>query len=946
MDHLSDDSVVEFLTGNPDAELTSRVERHIDTCDGCRRLVSEMARMTQLESFVCEAPEPTESLLADTAELADHLHAGDTIGRYIVLGKLGAGALGVVVVAHDPQLDRKVALKLVKSSVWRRAPAEARELMRGEAIAMARLSHPNVVAVYDMGTFRDQLFVAMELIDGSNLSEWLRREERSLRDRLAAVLAAGRGLAAAHAAGLVHRDVKPDNVLVSSGGRTVIADFGLAVLGAADKSSSSRRQRGSGTPAYMAPEQRQGEAGAGADQFAFCVTAWEAIYGRRPFSGKTRGELDEAVAAGKIDPPPRRARVPAAVQRVLARGLSVDASARFPDMSALLAALQRAARPRWRRWAVAAGLLALIGAVLLALTLGSRTPDPDRVLQETARARLAEVWNPQARQSLARAFAGGPSYGALIGDRVSARLDSYGRDWLAMRVAAARAARAGEQSSLVLDRRLACLDRRLGEMRSLIEVLAGGVGVDRAIDAVADLTPLAVCADTDALVALVPPPEEPSVRDAVASARRSIDRAEALLRAGEPNQALEPARAAVTAARAIDYAPVRGEALLALGQAQEAAGQGKVADATLIEGIEAAARGRDDYRTARGWIARIQLLARLGEQDRALGLEPVAEAALLRAGDPPELRAHLANNLGNAQFRAGHYEEALAQYETSLALREKVYGPRHVLVAHTLSNMASALASLDRTDEAVTKVERALAILEAEEGPDHPDVAAALSNLGLRMQELRRWPDARRYLERALAIRRAALGPDHPLLAGSLNNLGLVLQGEGRLDAAAEKFQEAIDIVRARLGPDHPKLVTYQRNLGEIAYAQGNLPLARERFQAAYDLARRKLGDEHSATGAVSVWLGRVDLAEGKLADAIDHCAAGQRAFRASLGEHHSDMVFPLVCQAEAELRRGHAARADHLLSEAGERSGRDRAGVAVVAGEMGATAAAARLRR
>ncbi|HTJ47727.1 MAG TPA: serine/threonine-protein kinase [Kofleriaceae bacterium] len=282
---------------------------------------------------------------------------GERLGRYIVLRTLGTGGMGTVVAAHDPELDRSVAIKVVRAGFWTHASDAARAQLRREAQAMARLTHPNVVAVHDVGAHGDHLFVAMQLVPGSPLDHWLRRP-RTWHEILAVCLQAGRGLAAAHAAGLVHRDIKPGNILVDGEGTARIADFGLAVPGAA-----SDEQAACGTPAYMALEQHRGVAAdARSDQFAFAVTMFEALFGRRPYAGESKQAIADAIAAGRIETIARRG-VPRHVVTALARALAADARDRFSSMEELLDAL--AVRPRARRIAaVAAGVVAAVGLVL------------------------------------------------------------------------------------------------------------------------------------------------------------------------------------------------------------------------------------------------------------------------------------------------------------------------------------------------------------------------------------------------------------------------------------------------------------------------------------------------------------------------------------------------------------------------------------------------------
>jgi hypothetical protein len=288
--------------------------------------------------------------------------------------------MGVVYKAHDPKLNRVVAVKLLRPRSDASATDHLSLRMLREARAMARLRHPNVVAVYDVGDVGDQVFVAMEYVLGGTLSSWLAEKPRSWREILAMYVSAGRGLAAAHDAGLVHRDFKPDNVLVGRDGEVRVTDFGLARSAEGKRTSlhdspaiPSEPELGSdltntgvlvGTPAYMSPEQMRREpATFRSDIFSFCASLYEALHGVRPFEGATLGVLRSNVASGRMRKAPRQSRVPAMVRRALVRGLHPQPEERFPSMHLLIDALERAARPRWR------AVVAVTGAALTALGL-------------------------------------------------------------------------------------------------------------------------------------------------------------------------------------------------------------------------------------------------------------------------------------------------------------------------------------------------------------------------------------------------------------------------------------------------------------------------------------------------------------------------------------------------------------------------------------------------
>jgi serine/threonine protein kinase len=318
-------------------------------------------------------------VLADDPELA----RGADIGRYVVLTRLGAGGMGVVYAAYDPELDRKVAVKLLHSGLaTASASDEQRTRLLREAHALARLSHPNVVTIHDIGTREGKVWIAMEHVQGRTLEAWRREAPRGWSEVLAVMLAAGRGLVAAHQAGLVHRDLKPENIMLDVEGRVRVMDFGLArpVREAASASPSSQphaptaltgrlTQAGAlvGTPAYMAPEQFAGRAtDALTDQYAFAVTLWELLYGSLPFAGDTLVVLADNVTAGRLAPP-NRAGVPAWLRRIVVRGLSVEPTRRFPTLAAMIDALERGkVRARRRVLLSAAAIVAVLAGGVVA----------------------------------------------------------------------------------------------------------------------------------------------------------------------------------------------------------------------------------------------------------------------------------------------------------------------------------------------------------------------------------------------------------------------------------------------------------------------------------------------------------------------------------------------------------------------------------------------------
>ena len=375
-----------------------------------------------------------------------------TVGRFVPTREIGRGAMGVVYAADDPELGRTVALKLLHDA------ADGERLHR-EARSLAMLAHENVVRVYELGVDDGRVWVAMELVEGVTLRSWLAAAPRSQGEILALVLRAGHGLAAAHAAGIVHRDFKPDNVFVG-GDRVVVGDFGLSRLGANPGGAGDDRTLGSdandkltrtgaavGTPAYMAPEQITGEATPLSDQFAFCVTAWEALFGVRPFHGATLRELREAVLQGYFTRPSRA--IPRRVERALRRGLSGVPADRFPSMAELLAAL---VPPRRTRWLATGALAAVATTSGIAYALVDRAADPC----EIAGAAIFDVWTDAQRHRVA---AHDPVMEKLI--------DDYARSWQAARTEACRRPSTMSQRAV----RESCLERARAELANQLPTL-------------------------------------------------------------------------------------------------------------------------------------------------------------------------------------------------------------------------------------------------------------------------------------------------------------------------------------------------------------------------------------------------------------------------------------------------------------------------------------------
>jgi tetratricopeptide (TPR) repeat protein len=846
---------------------------------------------------------------------------GAVVGRYVVLERLGAGAMGVVYAAFDPELDRKVALKRVRAGADGGALGhEARTRLVREAQALARLSHPGVVAVHDVGLHGDDVWIAMELVEGRTLRAWLAERPRDWREVYTAMTAVGRGLAAAHAAGLVHRDVKPDNVMISADGRVRLMDFGLARRDAADDEPAAPVPTGErpalsaqvttagslvGTPAYMAPELLAGaSAGVAADLFAFCVSFWEGLHGARPFVGDTLAELRARVAAGRLAAPRRRG-VPRWLRDVLARGLAPEPARRWPDMAALLAALERGqARARRRRWLLAGAVgLALVGGLLGAREAAARA---EVRACEAAGAEVHADWSDAVRADLGRAFvATGKPHAATVFARTAPWLDRWAAAWQAARTAACLRRVEDVWDDELRARADECLDEERALFASLLRELAAvnPVSLNRATTAAARLAPVDRCLDPARLRER--PAADPAARHALLG---RLAHAAALQATGDLKAGLAGAQAVVADARAAGWS-----ALVASGEvlvAEIEAGLGRYAEAeqTLLRALEAARRA-DAPRAA--LAALLQLVVVVGERQSRFAEGRVwAHAARLGvaalAGDERPAEATLDHHLGQLLTAQGAVQEAVPALERALARRTELYGGDHPLVAATLDDLAAASSAAGDLDGARRRGEQALAIHTRAYGGDHPAVAASLSNLGAIYVRAGRYDDALRAHRRALAIRERVLDADHPELAESLNRLGAVYTELRRRDEALRAYERA-EAILARSGQtDAPMQAKLHYNIALILGVQGKRAEAAARHEQAAALFTEALGER---SVKVSYPLGALALLrarDGRLDEAAELGARALAIRERALGPDDPDVAQLLAELSRIELQRGH----------------------------------------
>ena len=795
--------------------------------------------------FATAGPAPPGSRSsAPGSSVTGELRRGTTIGRYLITERLGAGGMGVVYAAYDPELDRKVAIKLLHAESWSSDSTLGRARLLREAQAMARLSHPNVIAVFDVGTFRDQVFVAMELIDGHTLTDWLTAAPRTRQEILRLFIQAGRGLRAAHEAGLIHRDFKPDNVLVGRDGRVRVTDFGLArnlsevyeratghnLRELADSFEQQPlpvqlTQPGAllGTPRYMAPEQYCGEPlSPRTDQFSFCVALFEALHGQAPFAGDSLATLCYNVLSGNFAPTPPTPRVPAWLRAVVLRGLQQDPERRYPDMDALLEALARDPERRLVRIVVTA--LVIVGGVILGAG-STKLAGRGSQLCQGAEQKLVGVWDAERRQATRAAVeAAAGADASELWPRIERGLDAYTGQWVAMYTEACLATHSrGEQSQQLLDLRMRCLGRRLQDVSAFTALLktASRETAEQAVAALSDFPPLGSCADIEALSAPQPPPEEPARRAEVERLYRRLSELWAQERVGHYAQVAKDAAAVAEQAERTGYKPLEAEAWFLLSELQNNTQKGRRESDALFRAALAGIAGHNLRIAAQAFTLLAAGAAVEEDYKSALQSEQLAAAALTAAGGDEELRARLLSATGLRALQQQRLDEALRLFREALALRERLQGPVHPGLIKVLGNMAWVLQQQGQFESALALRMRALHISELQLGPWHPQLAVALSALGRVLRAQGSYKEAQDYYERALHIEERALGPAHPRVGSTLREMGSLLLEQGLYQQATPTLRRALAITKAQPRPDEEEQGRSQMLLATALRSQG-----------------------------------------------------------------------------------------------------------------------------
>jgi eukaryotic-like serine/threonine-protein kinase len=625
------------------------------------------------------------------------------VGRYELERQLGAGGGGIVFAAADPELSRRVALKLL-------AARSRRDQMLAEAHALARLAHPNVVPIFDVGTHEDQIFLVMELVEGGTLRTWLESAPRSIPDILRAYRDAGAGLAAAHRAGFIHRDFKPDNALVGAGDdhRVRVVDFGLVHV-------DGEARAGLGTPRYMPPEQASGGTiTAAADQYSFCAALREAIRARKLDAAGTRADA-----------------IPRWIDDILARGLARDPASRWPSMDALLHALALDPAARWRRRGLVAGVLVLgAAAFIIGRAQSDSLPDCDGGTSE-----LAKVWSPSVRDAIAAKLdALGTPYAREVKSKLTTALDDYAKSWSIGHLDACQMHQRGAQSDALFDRRTRCLDAAYSALTAATIVVreVAKEGLAQAVIATQELPSLTRCADQELLsTSITPPPPERALE--VAALERELAAREVDVHAARIDV---PALASlVMRARQIGDLHVLAKALRLRGLAAISGVSRRDAVPPLLQATYIAFAVHDDELAVECFARLAWARATSGVEDPSavLASTSVAEAVAARLPDGARaVRVLLANNIASIEKSGSNLAGARAAYERAYREHDKVTGAMTVELAGVPANYALTIADPTRRDEILANGIARLTMLV---GRSHPQTLTSRTIFALLVED-------------------------------------------------------------------------------------------------------------------------------------------------------------------------------------------------------------------
>ncbi|MBP9087564.1 MAG: protein kinase [Kofleriaceae bacterium] len=823
---FSEPEAYELVSGKLDAASTASAHDHLDSCDACQDLVA---------TLVAVMPHPR------------------AIGRYQVCGTLGRGAMGDVFEAADPQLGRQVAVKVLRVG---RQHATAKARLLTEARAIAKISHPNVISVYDAGEYDDEVFMVMELIRGGTLRAMLAKPAKApmpWQARLQICVAAGRGIAAAHAAQLTHRDIKPDNILLSDDGRVLVTDFGLvggdaqraAWLSQSVDSFSGARVTATltetgtilGTPAYMAPElllptsAQLVVANDRSDQFSFAVTLYEALNGERPFVGTDLASLQAALA--RPAPMLKLPDAPAQLATVIDRGLALDPAARWPSMTDMLNAIdQTMSRWRRRRWTMLVGAGVAVAGIVGAVTMYAAQSTKSKVSCHDGAGSLAAIWNDETRSRLGQAFAAsGSPLGRGTWTVAEKSLGGYADSLAAVTDQGCRLTKNMPATAVEVVTR--CVVARQREFQAMLDAFAKPTDaqVQRFSATVGRLVDPHQCLQLSDLLDELPLPNDPAIAAQVAQLDTELIGISARYAAGGWAEAELELKRIADAATAIGYAPLEARAEKARAKQLLDTRKLDEAIAAMDRAVLAAERSRAHRVRADLLLARAFAASEQRKHGEALEHLKVAEAVIDGLADSATHRAHLASYRATALSALGRGEEAVAQARSAVTLYIQTEGETSTSLSNPYTMLAFAAYRQGDLKTAGELLRKVADIQLQTLGDAHPHTGQALSQVASVELEAGDLDGAQHHSERAREIIGRALGTDAFLYAKVSRPLVAIAAQRGEL-AKAEKFaREIVGVVEKVHGVDSAPTAPHLADLADVLQRQRALPDALALFE-------------------------------------------------------------------------------------------------------------------
>jgi tetratricopeptide (TPR) repeat protein len=846
---------------------------------------------------------------------------GDVValGRYAILERLGQGGMGAVYRAYDPELRREVALKVVEDAGPEgEARATRRERTLREAQMLARLSHPNVVAVHDVGVTEAGVYLAMELVVGSDLARWLEQHPPGTRRRTAQALAlvqqAVEGLAAAHAANVIHRDIKPANILIGHDGRVRVADFGLArqdhdvpsqddtLTSTEIGASVTRTGAVVGTPAYMPPEQLRGEAvDRRSDTFSMCATAWELLCGVRPYDAKTIEGLLAALDRGRPRPMPPRARVPRAIERVLLQGLCPDPNARWATMDALATALRRTQRSQWT-WAGAGAVVAA------ALAFGLRGSGDDAPHERCAgqSGRLAALVQREGGDPLRAHFEATLPIGTEIHTRTLEHVDAHAQEWADAFAQACRSRWLDATASPErFDATMRCLERDLANTEHFIQTLATAPSevVARAPAAALSLGSARACAEPEP--SGVAPPTDPEALQQWEAHRTAIEQVQTSIVLEDYRGAEALARSTLAAVQDAGFGALEARLVHALGVLEDRTGSPEEAVELTDEALWKAVAAGDDTTVAKAALQLSYVVGvELGDFEEGLRWTDRAKAAIERVGDPQELDVERRFHRASILDISGASAEAEAILAALLVEEADAEGVGRVRLASICRDLGMIRGARGEFEEADRLLRRALELQTAVAGRWTQDASHVLIEIGMNLMRQTKYAEAQALFEEALEIRRTVVGPDSLAASEALQSLSIVAHMRGHFEDAERFGREAYGISVAIVGAQNIRSVAYGLDVVNALSGQGEPAQALAFLEPLVVAGETAFGTDSPRFASTLAIRARVHRDLGRFDDAVADAERAIAIRRAVFGASHPDVANAVALLDEIERAR------------------------------------------